>query len=85
MAHNTYQVKDDSDHKTAARANGDVLLLEQVFEGNLKLVATRARELVDSHGLVKGHVLDFDLIVDRNTLVVRHFCDLFGYHLSVIW
>lgn len=69
----TYQVKDHSDHETAARADSNILLIQQVFECDLKLVAARTRELVNSHGLIKDHILDLDLVVDRNTLVVRHF------------
>ena len=79
----TYKVKDDTDHETAAGADGNVLLIEQVVQSNLEFVATRTRIVVDLHGLIEGHVLDFDLVIDGNILVVRHCGDRFVFDLVV--
>lgn len=70
-----YQVKDDPDHEAAAGTDSNVLLIAQIVEGDLELVATWARVRVELLGLVKSHVLDLDLIVDGDVLVVRHVCD----------
>jgi hypothetical protein len=69
-----YCVIDDPDHKTAAGAYSDVcFFILEVGKANLKSVATRARVMVDLQRLVKGHVLDFDLVVNCDVLLaVRH-------------
>ena len=69
----THHLENNPNHQAARRAGGNVLAVLEVEQGNLKLVAARARVGVDLAGLVPGHVLDLDLVVDGNLLVVGHF------------
>lgn len=73
-----YHVKYNSDHEAAAGADGNVLLVAKVVQGDLELIAAWARVEVGLLGFVEGHVLDLDLIVDRDVLVVRHLCGNLG-------
>jgi len=68
----TYQVKDNTNHQTAARAHSDLLAIAQIIDANLEAVAAWARVRIDLHGRVEGHVFDLDLIVDVEAFV-RHF------------
>lgn len=67
----TYHIVDDSDHQAAAGADSDVLLLTKVIDGDLKAIPTRAGIVVDLESLIKGHILDLNLIVDRNSLLIH--------------
>lgn len=66
----THSLKDDPNHQTTARADGDVGGVTEISQRDFKPVAARARVVVDLHGLVKRHVLNLDLVVDRDGLVV---------------
>lgn len=70
----TYQIEDDPDHQTATGADGDILLVAQVLEQDLELVAARARVVVHLLGCVEGHVLDLDLVINGNFSIIGHFC-----------
>ena len=63
------KIKNDSNHQTAAGAHGNVLLVTQVVEGDLKAIAARTRIVVDLESFVEGHVFDLDLVVDRKPVV----------------
>lgn len=61
----TNLVEYNPDHQAAARAHANVLAVPQVRQPDLEAVAARARVVVDLELLVVGHVLDFDLVVER--------------------
>lgn len=61
----TYQIKNNSDHQTAAWAHANILSVAQIVDGDLETVAAWAGEMVDLHRGVEGHVFDFNLVVDR--------------------
>jgi hypothetical protein len=67
-----YQIKNNPNHETATGTHGNILLVQQILECDLELVATRTWELINSHSLVKSHILNLDFIVYRSTLVVGH-------------
>ena len=67
-----YQIKDHSDHETAAGADSDILLVAKVVQSNLEAIATGTRVVVELESLIEGHVFDLNLIVDGQILVVGH-------------
>lgn len=73
----TYQVKDNANHQTAAGTHRDLLAIAQIIDANLEAVAAWARERVNLHGRVEGHVFDFDLIVYVEAFVC-HFVSFLG-------
>lgn len=69
------KVENDSDHQAAARAHGNILFVAQVVDANREAVAARAWVVIELKSFVKGHVFDFDFIVD-GVFFVGHLCDL---------
>jgi hypothetical protein len=65
-----YQVENDANHQAAAGAYGNVAAVAEVIESDLEAVAAGTRVVIDLEVIVKGHILDFDLVVDRDVLIV---------------
>lgn len=70
----TYHLIYHTNHQAAARAYSDVgLLVLKIPESDLEAIPARAWVEIGLQRLIVGHVLDFDLIIDRDFFVVRHF------------
>ena len=69
---NTHNLKNDPDHQTPARANGNVLTVLAVGARDLELVAAWAGGRLRLQRWVVGHVFDFDFVVD-GVFFVGHF------------
>ena len=67
-----YKIKDDSNHEAAAGTDSNVLLVEKIHQRNLEAISARARIGVGLLGIIPGHVLDLDVIVDGELFVVGH-------------
>lgn len=65
-----YLVVDNTDHKTAATTDGNVVgFILQIFKCDLKTIAAWAWVVVYLLRLVELHVFNLDLVVDSNFLV----------------
>lgn len=69
----TNLIEDDPYHQATAGTNGYIgRLVLKVCERNLETVTTWAWVVIDLESLVKGHILNFDLVVHCDFLFVCH-------------
>jgi hypothetical protein len=68
----SYLIKNNPDHKTTTRTNRNLLAIAEIGNSDLEPIATGTRVMIDLQRGIEGHVFDFDLIVDREVLVVCH-------------
>jgi hypothetical protein len=63
---NTYSIKYDLNHQTAAWADSNIFAIAQIVDRDLETISTRTRVVVDLEGGIVGHVFDLDLVVIRH-------------------
>lgn len=66
LTSSTYRLEDYFDLQATAWADCNIFSFTQISKRYLESVTTRAWIVVESCGLVVGHILDFDLIVERH-------------------
>ena len=66
-----YCFEDHSDLQAAAGADSNLLPIAQITEGDLELVTTGTWVGIECCGSIIGHILDFDLIVERHLVSLK--------------